>query len=129
MQSSCMHFTCIIRFQDVIERDSAIQNSPYFVCDTIMRVIAQNRGRNHRSAIFTHDVWLMIMNYPNECWNLDTIVTSFAQCGRLLVWNRDASNRSRILIKVRVHDIDKIPMSMVVLQNSSEEGDTCQTYL
>ena len=49
----------MIRFQDVIERDSAVRNSPYFIGDTVMRIVEQNKGRNHRSTTFTHDVWLM----------------------------------------------------------------------
>ena len=53
----------LVRFMDVVEQVSAVFNSPYFIGDTIMRVIEQNRGRNHRSAGFTHDVWLMLMNY------------------------------------------------------------------
>ena len=105
----------MIRFHDVIERDSAVRNSPYFIGDTVMRVVEQNRGRNHRSATFTHDVWLMLMNFPLECWDLDTIILSMAQYGRLLVWNKDNTNKARVLIKLRAYDIDRIPLSLVVI--------------
>ena len=57
----------LVRFLDVIERDSAVMTSPFFIGDTVMWVIEQNRGRNHRSVTFSHDCWLMLMNYPIEC--------------------------------------------------------------
>ena len=77
-----------------MERDNAISASPLFIDDTVMRVFYQRKDRNQCVATFTHDVWLILMNYPMECWDLDTIVTFVAQYGRLLVWNKDISNRA-----------------------------------
>ena len=105
-----------------MDRDTAMEHSPYIIGDSVMRIIAQNRGRNYRAAIFTHDCWLMLMNFPSECWDLNTIVKSLAQYSNVLIWNRDNSNRARILVKIRVYDIDKIPMSIVVTQTTSDEG-------
>ena len=64
----------------------------------------------------------MIMNYPMECWHLETIVNSMVKYGRLLIWNKDDSNKARILVKLRVYDIDRIPLSLVVTQSTSDEG-------
>ena len=71
----------LVRFDGVIDRDNAIRNSPYFIGETVMRVIDQSKGRNHRSATFTHDVWLMLLNFPLECWELNTIVKSMTPMG------------------------------------------------
>ena len=75
----------------------------------------------------------MLVNYPQGCWNLDTIVTTVSQYGRLLVWNKENDIKSRILIKVRVFDIDEIPLSIVIISNTTntEHGDgwACPTYI
>ena len=91
--SRCAMGTTLVRFVSFIDRDIAVRNSPYFVGDTVMRVIEQNKGTNHRSATFSHDVWLTLLNYPTECWDLDTIFSTFTPYGRFLVWNRDDNNK------------------------------------
>lgn len=117
-----VQWAALVRFEGVIDRDSAIRNSPYFIGDTVLRVIEHDKGLNWRSATFTHDVWLMLLNFPPECWNLNTIITTLAPYGRFLVWNRDDSNKARILVKIRAFDLDSIPGSIVVVQNFSAEG-------
>ncbi|KAM0910337.1 hypothetical protein ACQ4PT_014230 [Festuca glaucescens] len=121
--SRCAMGAAMVRFQDCMDRDNAVKNSPYIVQDSVMRVIEHDKGRNFRYATFTHDVWIMLLNYPPGCWDLDTVVATFAPYGRFLVWNRDDSIKSRILVKIRAYDVDKIPGSIVVLQNYSEDGN------
>ena len=98
-----------------------------------MRVTEEDRGINHRTITFTHDAWLMLVNYLQGCWNLDTIVTTMAQYGKLLVWNKENDIRSRILVKVRLFDIDKLPLSIVIINNTTDighdDGWACPTYI
>ncbi|KAM0930643.1 hypothetical protein ACQ4PT_000838 [Festuca glaucescens] len=121
--SRCAMGAAMVRFQDCLDRDNVVKYSPYIVQDSVMRVIEHDKGRNFRAATFTHDVWIMLLNYPPGCWDLDTMVATFAPYGRFLVWNRDDSIKSRILVKIRAYDVDKIPGSIVVLQNYSEDGN------
>jgi hypothetical protein len=72
----------------------------------------------------THDVWAMLLNYPAECLDLDCIVKTFVPYGRFLVWNKDMSDRARILVKIRAYNVDTLPMSVVVLRNLIEDGNT-----
>jgi hypothetical protein len=64
----------------------------------------------------------MLVNYPLECWDIDTIVNTMAPYGRFLVWNRQDSNKARIFVKIRAYDINKIPGSIVVLHNTDSLG-------
>jgi hypothetical protein len=64
----------------------------------------------------------MLVNYPLECWDIDTIVNTMAPYGRFLVWNRQDSNKARIFVKIRAYDINKIPGSIVVLHNIDSLG-------
>ena len=77
--------TALVLFTCAADRDIAVTNSPYFVGDTVMRITEEDRGSNHRTITLTHDAWLMLVNYPQGCWNLETILTTMAQYGRLLV--------------------------------------------
>jgi hypothetical protein len=49
------------------------------------------------------------------------------------VWNKDISNKARILVKIRQYNIDTLPVSIVVMHNSSDHGHgdswTCPTYI
>jgi hypothetical protein len=65
--SRCGMGTALVHFMDAVDHDNAISQSPYFIGETVLRVIPQNEGRNWRSASFTHDVWCMLINYPLEC--------------------------------------------------------------
>jgi hypothetical protein len=38
------------------------------------------------------------------------------------VWNRDASNRARILARIRVPDMLEIPISHVLCENTNDSG-------
>jgi hypothetical protein len=64
----------------------------------------------------------MLVNYPLECWDVDTIVTTMAPYGRFLVWNRQDSNKARIFVKIRAYDVNKIPGSIVVIQSTNSIG-------
>jgi hypothetical protein len=64
----------------------------------------------------------MMVNYPQEAWHVEKIKESVSEFGIFLVWNRDGSNRARILVKVRVPDLLEVPISLVLCQNTSDEG-------
>jgi hypothetical protein len=103
------------------------------VGDSILRFVEHDRGINRRSTILTHDVWIMLLNYPHECWDLDMIVITISPYGRFLVWNKDLSNKACILFKIRAYNVDTLPMSIVVIKNLTEDGNadswTCPLVL
>jgi hypothetical protein len=66
----------------------------------------------------------MILNFPLECWDVDTVSRSVVPYGCFLVWNKDLSNRARILVKIRAYNIDTLPMSIVVIKNLAEDGSS-----
>jgi hypothetical protein len=64
----------------------------------------------------------MLLNYPQQLWDPDTIMRTFIPYGRFLVWNKDLSNRARILVKFRAHNVDTLPLGLVVGKNLSDDG-------
>lgn len=66
--SRCGMGTVLIQFVTTCTRDLAINSSAFRIGDIILHIDRDDRGTNYRRATFTHDVWLMLMNYPLECW-------------------------------------------------------------
>ncbi|KAK1643668.1 hypothetical protein QYE76_061473 [Lolium multiflorum] len=121
--SRCGQGAALIQFHSAAERDAAIDYSPHFLGDTVLRFLPQNRGMNHCNAVFTHECWLMILNFPLECWDIETIMRVVAPFGRFVVWNKDSSNKARILVKIRPYNIDTLPLSLVIMQNNNDLGN------
>ena len=75
----------------------------------------------------------MLMNYPLECWEIETVVKTMSPYGRFLIWNKEVSNKARILVKIHPFNIDTLLLSIVVLQNTNEQGNgdswTCPVYI
>ncbi|KAM0862699.1 hypothetical protein ACQ4PT_045097 [Festuca glaucescens] len=133
ISSRCGMGAALIQFNSAAERDAAINTSSHFIGDTVLRFLPQNKGINHRNAVFTHECWLMLVNYPLECWDVDTVVRTMAPFGRFVVWNKDGSNKARILVKIRPFNIDTLPLGIVVLRNNNDLGNgdswSCPTYI
>ena len=120
--SRCGMGAALVRFQHACDIDTAIANSPYFVGDSTLRVIHHDRGINYRDCTFSHDVWIMMVNYPLEAWRPDKVRESVSGFAKFLVWNRDLSNRARILVKIRVPDLLEIPVSHVICESPDDYG-------
>ncbi|KQJ86034.2 hypothetical protein BRADI_4g02966v3 [Brachypodium distachyon] len=131
--SRCGMGTALIQFMTVCDRDTAVNSGPYYIDDRVLRFVPQNRGINHREAVFTHDVWIMLLNYPLECWDIEAVTDAFVPYGSFLVWNKELSNRARILVKIRVYDILALTLSLVILSNSNDMGHgdswTCPLFV
>ncbi|KAM0821901.1 hypothetical protein ACQ4PT_071868 [Festuca glaucescens] len=131
--SRCGMGTALIQFVSSCDRDTAVEASPFFIGDAVLRFVKQDRCINFRETVFTHDVWLMLVNYPLECWEVDTVVRTMTPDGRFLIWSKDNSNKARIVVKIRAYNVDTLPVSIVVLRNSSDNGAgeswTCPTYI
>jgi hypothetical protein len=53
--SRCGQGAALIQFHSAAERDAAIDTSPHFIGETVLRFLPQNKGINHRNAVFTHE--------------------------------------------------------------------------
>ena len=115
--SRCAMGTTLVRFVTVTDRDAAIELSPMYIGESVLRFVAQDQGINRRATLLTHDVWIMLLNLPQEFWDFENIVKAFVPYGRCLVWNEDQTNRARVLVKIRAYNVDTLPMSLVVLKN------------
>lgn len=112
----------MVHFASACDLDTAINQGPFFVSDSTLRVIRHNRGINYRDCTFTHDAWIMIINFPLEAWRPDKVRESVNGFGKFLTWNMDMTNRARILVKIRVPDLLDIPVSHVICGSLDDIG-------
>lgn len=87
----------LIQFTTTCSRDTAIGASPFHIGDTILRISRHACGLSFCSMTFTHDVWLMLMNDPLQCWEVGVVSHTVAPYGKFLIWNKDP--RDKLLSK------------------------------
>ena len=63
-----------------------------------------------------------MMNYPLECWDVGVISRAVSPYGRFLIWNKDPRDKTRVIVKLGVFNVDTIPISIVVLCNLDDVG-------
>lgn len=56
----------------------------------------------------------MLIGFPLDYWSLSYIHDAIKSFGRLLVWEKDINNLARIIIKVRVIDLELVPKSIQI---------------
>jgi ABC-type uncharacterized transport system permease subunit len=77
--------TALLQFPNSLSLELAFTGSPYFIGDSVVRIVPHNRGLNYTDCTFTHDVWIMMMNFPLEGWIVEKIHESVSSFGRFLV--------------------------------------------
>jgi hypothetical protein len=60
---------------------------------------------------------------PTRGLAVEKVRESVSEFGIFLVWNIDMSNQARILVKIRVPDMLNIPISLVLSENTSDDGN------
>jgi hypothetical protein len=56
----------------------------------------------------------MIFGFSLDYWNHESIQSAIASFGRVLLWENDRGFLTRLLVKVRVIDLQDIPYFIVV---------------
>jgi len=90
-------------------RDSLINNGPHQFGNTHISFIAHDRAWNNGTAVYTHEVWLMMIDLNVDIWSYSLVDKAVSQFGKLMVWEKDHDHMARALVKVRVTGLDAIP--------------------
>jgi hypothetical protein len=121
-------FVCFNTYHD---RDQLIQNSPRAFGDVFISFTEHDRGRNHRAVTLNHEVWLMLLGTNVDFWSDAHIHKIIGDHGQVIAWEEDHNNLARVLIKVRVVNLEDIPWFIVSTEGPGFEGDswTIQTEI
>ncbi|KAM0826097.1 hypothetical protein ACQ4PT_069109 [Festuca glaucescens] len=103
---------------------------PAFCDDWAVATLAPAMSQNHHEII-AETIAAQLQNYGLE--DVEIIMRTVVPYGRFLVWNKDMSDRARILVKIRAYDVDTLPLSLVVIRNLTDDGNadswTCPLYI
>ena len=91
------------------QRDLLIQNSsiPYGI--GTISFIPHDKAWNNRTAVMTHDVWLVLIGLNLDLWTHALVDKAMSEFGKLIVWEEDYQNMSRVYVRARVCGLDSIP--------------------
>lgn len=119
----CPHGQAYVRFSHLFHRDALIQNSPHQFGAGSISFIPHNRAWNNRTAVFTHEVWLMLIGLNLDLWTHPLVDKAISQFGKLIVWEEDQSHLATVLVKARVSALDEIPWFFNFTEGSDPESD------
>jgi hypothetical protein len=58
----------------------------------------------------------MLLGFPLDYWNIDSIETMLASFGRMLMWKNVKDHLTRLMVRARVTDLQDVPQFFVVIE-------------
>lgn len=113
-----------VRFEHNHDRDRFVLESPHPYGDVLFSFVRHNQGRNWRRVMFNHECWLMLMGLPEDFWEDEFIDTVLGPYARTISWDNDPNHLARLIVRVRVTDLESIPHFLVFLDAYGYEGQS-----
>jgi hypothetical protein len=63
---------------------------------------------------FNHECWLMLLGYPLDYSNTDSMQSFISSFDRMLLWENSRSHLARLLLRARVTDLQNVPHFLVI---------------
>lgn len=98
-----------VRFENEYDRDRMVLQSPHPYGGVDFSFVGHNQGRNWRRVLFNHECLLMLMGLPEDFWEQEFIESVLGPCARVVRWENDPDHLARLLVRVRVTDLETIP--------------------
>jgi hypothetical protein len=115
----------LVRLVHAYDRDLLVNNSPYRYTDVDFHFERHNQGSNWRALNFNRECWLMLLGFPLDYWNFESIQNAVVVFfGKVLLWENDKNNLARLLVKARVTDLQDVPHFIVVTETEGFHGQS-----
>jgi hypothetical protein len=105
----CPFGQAYVTFSHMSHRDYLINSGPLQFGNFHVSFIAHDRAWNNRTAVYTHEVWLLLIGLNLDLWSYSLVDKAVSQFGKLIVWEEDHNHMGRTLVKARVTGLDAIP--------------------
>lgn len=105
----CPFGQAYVKFTYMHQRDLLIQNSPIPYGNGTISFIPHDRAWNNRTTIMTHDVWMVLIGLNMDLWSHALVDKAVSEFGKLIVWEEDYQNISRVYFRARFCGLDSIP--------------------
>jgi hypothetical protein len=103
----------LVRFRFAFDRDNLVALGPQQALGFSFTVIRHNEAWNQRALYFNHECWLLLLGFPLDFWTHEHIQNAIGSFGRVLMWDPDPSNVTRLLVRVRVTSLQEVPQFIV----------------
>ncbi|TVU06152.1 hypothetical protein EJB05_49350, partial [Eragrostis curvula] len=114
----------LLQFASPAQRQTLIDLSPIpYGPMHHLSVIAHDRGRNLRACNYIRECTIMFVAFPLDYQTMEYIKAAVAPFGRLLYWDSNSANKSRVIVRVLVLSPNRIPRSLVVSEGSVLGGN------
>jgi hypothetical protein len=103
----------LVRFRFAFDRDNLVALGPQQALGFSFTVIRHNEGWNQRALTFNHECWLILLGFPMDFWTHEHIQNAVGAFGRVLMWDPDPNNATRLLVRARVTSLQEVPQFIV----------------
>nr|TKW01385.1 hypothetical protein SEVIR_8G176600v2 [Setaria viridis] len=122
IQRSPFHRTqAFVRLNRVTNRDALVQHSPLQSNGLSFVFVRHNRGPNARRVLFNRECWLLLIGFPIDSRDIEDIRDAIKSFERLICWQKD-NVMARVVVKVRVTELEDIPHYLVFSEGDDFEG-------
>ena len=116
-----------VRFWNDYDRDNFVVNSPHEFDGALFTFVRHNQGRNWRSVTFNHECLIMLLGLPEDYWADDCIDAVLGPVASVISWYTETTEINtvvvtRLLVKVRVVDLEDIPHFSVFSDAPGHQG-------
>lgn len=114
----------LVRFTHAYDRDTLVQESPHVYDNVNVTFCKHDEGRNWRRAQFNHDYWLILLGFPNDYWSEKHIQNALGTFAKVLLWEADDRLLTRLLVRAKVKDVEKVPHFIVYEDPHNVDGES-----
>jgi hypothetical protein len=112
----CPFEQAYVTFSHMSHRDFLINAGPRQFGNLHISFVAHDRGWINRTAIYTHEVWLLLIGLNLDLWSYSLVDKAVSQFGKLIVWEEDHNHMGHTLVKARVSGLDVVPWFLNFLE-------------
>jgi hypothetical protein len=114
----------LVRFHHSYDRDTLVAESLIEYGDVTVSFCKHNEGRNWRRAAFDQECWILILGLPNDYWTERHICSIVGDFGRVQRWVADDRMKCRLLVRITVASLDRIPQFIVYEDPEKANGES-----
>jgi hypothetical protein len=114
----------LVRFDNIFDHDLLVNNSLHPYGGVNFQVVHHNEARNWRAIQFNQESWLMLLGFPLDNWNNDSLQNVLASFGRMIMWENDQDHLARLMVRARVTDLREVPYFLVLTEVQGFQGES-----
>jgi hypothetical protein len=111
-----------VRLDSIADRDWLVDHSPHDVHGIQISFSKHDASINHRRVEYNNECWLMLLAFPLDLWATEHVKGEVKDFASLLIWDEEASSYGKIIIKVKLQDLARVPYSCVVTSPDGSES-------